>query len=218
MIVCQLIGLVFFSAFLIGIHGCKTMKVPIMVPTDDSTSITETSIRDLILRDTIPIPADTSAWMQMLIECDSLGNANVMDVWNQIGERSRIMMAEYYEQDSIIHKQDSLLKAKKRLVVRTQCQCDSMAIYAEFHLRDTTYSKVLRITKKIPVPVPMELTWWEKFKIEYGGYAFGVIATVIGYYLIRLIIWLFATFTPQGQAVKAGTGVLSGIFKLFLRK
>ncbi len=210
--------LILFGAYLTGIHGCKSMKLPVMVPTDDSTSITETSIRDLTLFDTIPIPADTSAWLQMLIECDSEGNAHVQDVWNQMGERSRIMMKEFYQQDSVIQFQDSVIKTKKRLVIRTQCECDSMAIYAEFHLRDTTYSKVLRITHKIPVPVPMELTWWQKFKIEYGGYAFGVIAAVIGYYLIRLIIWAFATFTPQGAAIKTGTGIFSGIFKLFLRK
>lgn len=199
-------------------HGCKTLKVPVMVPTDDSTSITETSIRDLLFRDTIPIPADTSAWLQMLIECDSEGNARVTDIYNQMGQRSRIMMKEYFQQDSIIQHQDSLLKTRKKLVIRTTCQCDSMSIYAEFRLRDTTYSKVLRITKKIPVPVPMELTWWEKFKIEYGGYAFGVIAAIILFYLIRLAIWIFATFTPQGAAVSAGTGILSTIFRLFLRK
>lgn len=199
---------------LIMIHACKSSRLAsnLHPPPPDSTESVSTTITDLILRDTIQLPADTSAWMRMLFECDSDGNVKIEEIYNQLGERSRIMYKLYEEQDSLLD-----LEKKKRKVVTVRCQCDSASIYAEFRLRDTTVNRVLRITKNYPVPVPVELTWWEKFKIEYGGYAFGVIAAALLLLLIRIAIWAFATFTPQGAAVSAGTGILSTVFKLFRR-
>jgi len=186
-----IIPLCFFS--------CKTNKLPFTLDNSDSTSVT---ITERILYDTTLIPADTSAWMQALIECDSNGRAIISELKSRIGLRSSLQSETRTEGNKI------------RTTVK--CKCDSLSIYSEFKSRDTLSVRV--ITKEVAVEVPAKFTWWEATKVNFGGYFIGFDLLI----LLLLLAWLawkiFKNFTPQGAMVSTGFSLLGWISKLFKRQ
>ena len=82
-----------------------------------------------------------------------------------------------FVQDSVFVRQkgDTVFKDKFKLICKY------------FFQKDTAY--IIR-TDSIPVPVPVEKkrTWWEKTKIDVGGYAVTIIVIFILYRLMRWII------------------------------
>jgi hypothetical protein len=158
----------------LSLYSCKPSRILCNQlyppPPADTTESVVTTIEEIILRDTSFIPADTTAWVQALIECDSTGQALVKNLINKYGERSKITSS---------FKDNKA----KQLIASFNCQCDSAAIYSEYRLRDTTTTTSQRIVEHHNIPVPADLTWWEKFKIQYGGFAMGIL---LGYILFRV--------------------------------
>lgn len=182
--------------------SCKTGGLISKIPTSDTSSNNSLVINNRFDIDTITIPADTSAFMQALFECDSNSQVIITKLISQIGQRSAIGVNTFTEN-------------KKTLVFTAKCKCDSAAIYHVMKSSDTTSKSQVVITNRIPYPVPAENTWWEKFKISYGGYAMGAWLLVI----VILILWLawriFKIATPQGAAISAAQTGLGWFSKLF---
>lgn len=119
------------------------------------------------------IPADTSAWVKALIECDSLGRAKIKEIEKQNGKRSNI---------------NTTLKDN---VFKTKCNCDA--------IKDSLQTVITNITKKqsstntIVRPCPQnKATWWQKTKQDFGGYAIILwiilILVLVGWRLLKAFI------------------------------
>lgn len=182
--------------------SCKTGGLIGKIPTSDTSSNNSLVINNRFDIDTITIPADTSAFMQALFECDSNSQVIITKLISQIGQRSAIGVNTFTEN-------------KKTLVFTAKCKCDSAAIYHVMKSSDTTSKSQVVITNRIPYPVPAENTWWEKFKISYGGYAMGAWLLVIVIFILWLAWKIFKIATPQGAAISAAQTGLGWLTKLF---
>lgn len=98
------------------------------------------------------IPADTSAWVKALIECDSLGKARLSNVQKTNGNRSKINL----------NLKGNTLTAK--------CEADSLKGVVKALQKQVTIKD--RQIKQIVKPCPEnKLSWWQKTKQDFGGIA-----------------------------------------------
>ena len=114
-----------------------------------------------------PMPAD-SASIRALMECDE--NGKVVLRWLDMANTKNV---------ELMFKLDSLGNVIANMRVP----------------RDTLYlpSKEIYVDRKVEVPIPVEkeLSRWESFKIEVGGWAIGLLSGLavfcIGYVVIRFL-------------------------------
>lgn len=135
-----------------------------------------------ILFDTIvyklEVPADTSIQIIQIV-CDSSGNASIKTSTTNNGNRSRIT-------SNLINNELTIQATCKEYV-------DSIQILNK--TIDRQRSKVNTVF--VPRLVEKKLSWWQKFKIDYGGYAFALILGYLGFTAISLwaksknpLVWL----------------------------
>lgn len=155
-------------AMLLLLNSCKTQQqLPVALNNKDSShSEILISYRDT----TIFIPADTTAWVHALAECDSLGNVKLTNLQKQFGRRS----------EATVSVKDNVIVAR--------CIIDSMSIYLK--MKETYKSEASVTEREIPIyiDVPAKLTWWQQFKVNFGGYA--LISWLVVIVLIIVIIIL----------------------------
>ena len=86
---------------------------------------------------------------------------------------SKILKDSVYILDSVLVKGDTVVKNKY--------------VYVYRNLVDTFY--VYR-DKEIEVPVPVErkLSWWEKMKMDFGGWVILIVALYVVYRMIRWLV------------------------------
>lgn len=113
-----------------------------------------------------PLPAD-SASIRALMECDE--NGKVVLRWLDMANSKNVQL---------IFTLDSLGEVIADMKVQ----------------RDTVFlpSKETIVTKEVelPVPVEKELSWWEKVKIEVGGWAIGLLSGCLVVGVGYVIKWL----------------------------
>lgn len=87
---------------------------------------------------------------------------------------TKLMRDSVYVRDSIYlrEKGDTVYKYKDRYV------------YVYKSLVDTFYMEKIR-EKEVPVPVERKLTWWERVKLDYAEWVFGMIVAVALVYALR---------------------------------
>lgn len=109
----------------------------------------------------VKLPPD-SATIRALLECDE--NGNIILKWLDIAN-SKNAQAQF--------KIDSLGNLLANMNT----------------LSDTVYlpSKTVTVTKKEPYPVEKELTSWQKFRMDVGGWALGVLLILIIFGVGRII-------------------------------
>lgn len=203
--------LLFFCTFLILViqvllvSSCKHTGYIAQAPTIDTTSKSSIVVNNKVDVDTITLPADTSAFIRALFECDSNNQVVVTSLIQQIGERSSMILELTRPKNN-----------NKAVAWVSRCKCDSLSIYHIMQSSDTTDRKQVEITKKIPYPVPAQNTWWEKFKIDYGGYALGAWLALLIIFILWIAWKIFKIATPQGAAVSAvesGIGLFGKLFR-----
>jgi hypothetical protein len=153
-----------FAILAIALASCgtqrqikKCQKCYELLPTakteiKDSTHITyDTSYH------VIEVPADTSIQIIQIV-CDSTGNATIKTSNTTQGNRSRL----------------STSLANNTLTIQATCN----EFIDSIQTLNKTISKYRSETNTIFVPklIEKELTWWQKFKIKWGGWAFLLIA------------------------------------------
>ena len=135
-----------------------------------------------ILFDTIvyklEVPADTSIQIIQIV-CDSTGNASIKTSTTTNGNRSRIT-------SNLINNE---------LTIQATCKSYIDSIQILNKTIDRQRSKVNTVF--VPKLVEAKLTWWQKFKINYGGYAFALIGAYLGFTAVSLwaksknpLVWL----------------------------
>jgi hypothetical protein len=135
---------------------------PAPPPDTITTTIVEYKER---VRDTVIYSTDDEAWFTALLQCDSSYQVAVSELTKANGKFAKV--------------NQTITRNKNHLRLQFQCQCDSQAIYFTWRERDTTDRTAATIVKNYPVPVPADLTWWQKFKITYGGYAIGTLSALL---------------------------------------
>lgn len=161
--------------FLIGCitqEKCLERYPPEIVETENTSTVVEETVKDTLLKTN----ADSSAWAKALLECDSLGNVRIKELQNQLGERS--------------HVKTEL----KNNTFTSTCVVDSSAVYFKWKERNEKTVTVKEKTVKVPFPVEAKLTWWDQFKINYGGYALGAWLAVILAVIIYIVLKVWGKF------------------------
>lgn len=164
----KIIKLWIFVAFVLTLTSCSMNKriakcKELIVQVTDTVTNTVVEVSEIETFVDIPyyIPADTSAWVKALIECDSLGQARIKELTQNKGNRS------------------SVKASIKNNVLLAQSNCEAITDSLKAVIKNTTTKKVE--TKTIVQPCPEnKLSWWAKFKLNYGGYA------IIGWLLLVL--------------------------------
>lgn len=169
-------GLVLLAIIILGlvvftVVSCKVpQQLPVTVNNKDSS---HTEVKYVDRNVPVFIPADTSAWMQALIECDSMGIARLTDLQKQFGRKA-----------------EAALSIKKN-VVRAKCIVDSQTVYLKVKDRYETNNSVKSTETLVPYPVEKQLTWWQQFKVNYGGYAIGSWIGLIVGIIVMVIIKIY---------------------------
>ena len=126
----------------------------------DSLSITFDTITYFV-----KVPADTSIQIIKIV-CDSSGKATIVNKNTTNGNRS------------------VLTSSIKDNTLTIQATC--LAYLDSIKTLNTTINKFKseQTTVFVPKLVETKLTWWAKFKINYGGYAFAVIIVYIAFKVV----------------------------------
>ena len=87
---------------------------------------------------------------------------------------TKLMRDSVYVRDSVYLKVkgDTIFKNKDRYV------------YVYKNIVDTFYMEKIR-KKEVPVPVERKLTWWERVKLDYAEWVFGMFVAVALVYALR---------------------------------
>jgi hypothetical protein len=120
----------------------------------DSTFITYDTVTHVI-----EVTADTTIQIIQIV-CDSLGNATIKTSTTKKGTRSDLSTTLQNNVLSIQATCDKVIDSLQLVITNT-----------ERHRTETTTNIV-----KVPIAVEAKLTWWQKIKIRFGGWAFLLIA------------------------------------------
>jgi hypothetical protein len=139
----------------------------------DSTFITYDTVMHVV-----EITADTTIQIIEIV-CDSAGNATIKSVEKSKGNRSDLSTSLSNNVLSIKATCDKVVDSLQLIITNK-----------ERHRTETTTNIV-----KVPIAVQAKLTWWQKIKIRFGGWAFLLIGLFIGY---KALSTYYKTNTPMG--------------------
>jgi hypothetical protein len=139
----------------------------------DSTFITYDTVTHVV-----EVTADTTIQI-IQIACDSLGNATIKTSTTKKGNRSDLSTSLSNNVLSIQATCDKVVDSLQLVITNK-----------ERHRTETTTNIV-----KVPIAVEAKLTWWQKIKIRFGGWAFLIIALFIGY---KSLSTYYKVNTPMG--------------------
>ena len=90
------------------------------------------------------------------------------------------IMIEKLMRDSVYVRDSVYLKVKGDTIFKNK----DRYVYVYKNLVDTFYMEKIR-EKEVPVPVERKLTWWERVKLDYAEWVFGMIVAVALVYALR---------------------------------
>ncbi len=167
------VAILLLSSCTVTRDKCNQLYPPVVTHTVD----TFLQVRETILHDTTFVPAESSE-MELYFEADANNEVQVTKAVTKNGQRSNIAYTTE--------------RNNKVLTAMFKCNCDSLNIYHVFKQLDTTLRVNTNNTAIHTVNVPAQLTWWQSFKVDYGGYAMGLILL---YLLLRIGWWALKTYT-----------------------
>ena len=198
-------NLLLFIATLLALSSCTVTRDrcnQLYPPVTTHTVDTFMQVREVLVHDTTYIQADNST-LEITIEADTDRNVQVTEVKQANGKRSAINY--------------TTIRNNKVLKAVFDCNCDSLAIYHTFRDLDTSLQVNTNDTKIHTVNVPAQLTWWQQFKVDYGGYSIGLHVALLIFFLLRIAWKIFAVATPQGAAISGGFSVVN-LFRKILNR
>jgi len=139
----------------------------------DSTFITYDTVMHVV-----EVKADTTIQIIEIV-CDSLGNATIKTSTTKKGNRSDLNTSLLNNTLTIKGTCDKVVDSLQLIITNT-----------ERHRTETTTNIV-----KVPIAVEAKLTWWQKIKILFGGWAFLLIAIYATYKGLKTY---YKVNTPMG--------------------
>lgn len=177
-------------ALLLALSSCRVTRErcnQLYPPVTYHTSDTLLQVRETIVHDTTYIQADNSE-LEVYFEAEA-DTVKLVKSESKAGRRSGIQ----YRTE----------RNNKTLRAVFECHCDSLTIYHTFKDRDTSLTVSNKQVDIHQVNAPAQLTWWQQFKVDYGGYAIGLILL---YLLLKLGWRALRTYT---SIQFPGAGVIS---------
>lgn len=144
-----------------------------------STIVTHQNDSVQLVHDTLRLPPDESLTVGTVV-CDSLGQ--VVYTLQQQLSGSALAVPEVIVKNNIVY---------------TRCKVDSQAIGYDYYIRHQILftSKSDSVVVTVPEYRDRPLTWWQQFKLDYGGYSMGswliLLLVILGY-----ILYKFKKFIP----------------------
>ena len=126
----------------------------------------------IVLRDTTITTVRDESSITALLQCDSLGNVLLHVI------------------DSVVNGKAKPAVTIKKNILTSRCVCDTTAIafsWIEKHRQERSISKDSVVVIQ-PEYRDKPLGWWDNIKVRWGGYAFSLIAAVVGFYIIRFVL------------------------------
>lgn len=167
-----LLAMLLLSSCAVTRQKCNELYPPVTYHTSD----TVLKVRETILHDTTYIQADNSE-LEVTFEAEA-DTVKIVKSVTTNGRRSNI--------NYTTRRNNNVLHAV------FDCRCDSLAIYHVFKDLDTSLSVSNTDVQIHTVEAPRALTWWQHFKIDYGGYA---MAVLLLYLLLKIGWWALRTYT-----------------------
>lgn len=185
----EIIKLWIFVATVLTLTSCSMNKriakcKDLIVQVTDTVTNTVVEVSEIETFVDIPyyITADTSAWVKALIECDSIGNARIKELTQNKGNRS------------------SVKASIQNNVLTAQSNCEAITDSLKAVIKNTTTTKLETKIVKQPCPEHI-LSWWAKFKINFGGYAIIGWLVLILFFIGRKFLkaWIKANIPFSGK-------------------
>jgi hypothetical protein len=126
----------------------------------------------------VEVKADTTIQIIEIV-CDSTGTATIKTSTTKKGNRSDLNTSLSKNVLSIQATCDAIVDSLQLVITNT-----------ERHRNETSVNTVF-----VPKLVEAKLTWWQKIKIRFGGWAFLIIALYIGYKALKTY---YKVNTPMG--------------------
>jgi hypothetical protein len=171
---------------IVGLYSCsptrqiKKCQACYSLLDTSSTTVIKDSIAitfDTIVH-VVGVKADTTIQIIEIV-CDSTGTASIKTSTTKKGNRS------------------DLSTSLSNNVLSIKATCDAVVDSLQFIIRNTErhLSKEVLNAIKVPIAVEAKLTWWQKIKIRFGGWAFLLIGLFVGYKALSIY---YKTNTPMG--------------------
>ena len=138
---------------------CTGCKVTKYIPTNDTDSIVVV-VRDSLVRDTVEVPIP----VEKVVTVSPVSDTSVL-------ETSVARSVAFFSDKKIHHTLEN-----------KETNLKAPVVYNVPISREQKFRVVNHIQE-----VEKPLSWWQKAKMNIGGYAIAAIAAVIIYYIIRLI-------------------------------
>ena len=126
----------------------------------------------------VEVKADTTIQIIEIV-CDSTGTATIKTSTTKKGNRSDLSTSLSNNVLSIKATCDKVVDSLQLVITNK-----------ERHRKETSVNTVF-----VPKLVEAKLTWWQKIKIRYGGWAFLLIGLFVGYKALSIY---YKTNTPMG--------------------
>jgi len=197
-------NLLLIVAALLALSSCRVTRErcnQLYPPVTYHTSDTLLQVRETIVHDTTYIQADNSE-LEVYFEAEA-DTVKLVKSESKAGSRSGIQ----YRTE----------RNNKTLRAVFECHCDSLTIYHTFKDRDTSLTVNSKQVDIHRVEVPARLTWWQQFKVDYGGYSIGLHVALLIFFLLRIAWKIFAVATPQGAAISGGFSLVN-LFRKILNR
>ena len=171
---------------IVGLYSCsptrQIKKCQACYSLLDTTSTTAIKDSIAITFDTIvhvvEVKADTTIQIIEIV-CDSTGTATIKTSTTKKGNRSDLNTSLTNNVLSIRATCDAVVDSLQLVIKNT-----------ERHRNETSVNTVF-----VPKLVEAKLTWWQKIKIRFGGWAFLLIGLFVGYKALSIY---YKTNTPMG--------------------
>lgn len=154
----------------------KCGKTTATAITKDSTSVADSLVKRI---EQIIIQADSSSAIYKA-RCDSNGRVLLALLHQARGTHAQAPVV------------DTLWREHTQFI-RASCVVDSFAvahIYFERHRAAFTLKRDSIVVVQ-PLYIDMPLGWWQQFKINYGGFAFAIIAAFAAF---KIAVWALKTY------------------------
>lgn len=103
--------------------------------------------------------------------------------------------------DSVVIVKDEQGNVKERLIIRYRDRWhatqDNLILQRQidrYKASNDSLRAVKRYSISVPVPVEKKLTWWQKFKMDVGGWTIGAMSIVLLGVIGDIVVWLLKKY------------------------
>lgn len=158
------------SLFLAALTGCKVTQQKCQKlyppPPADTSGYASMFVKETV-HDTVIIRRPDASAFAAIVQCD---------------QNNQVLVEELTRQKGMVsHLRWELDNSQTKQVIRVRCDVDSQSIYLQFKTRDTTSREIRVVKQPYPVVVEKDLSRWQRFKVDWGDWMFGLLWLLIIY-------------------------------------